>query len=159
MNPLVAALANAALVVVAAAPPPLDLPAFLTGRSHADNQLKIIFHGACPLIVDSVGRREGAAFVQVDTVHECDKPVRTRVWRMHEISPSHYGGTLSDAAGPVDIAVSGNAATIRYKMKGGLDIVETMQLQRDGKTLSNHVVAKKFGLTFAHVDGTIRKLD
>jgi hypothetical protein len=34
-----------------------------------------------------------------------------------------------------------------------------MQLQADGKTLSNHVIVKKFGLTFAHVDGTIRKLD
>ena len=34
-----------------------------------------------------------------------------------------------------------------------------MELQADGRTLSNHVVARKFGLTFAHVDGTIRKLD
>jgi hypothetical protein len=25
--------------------------------------------------------------------------------------------------------------------------------------LSNHVIAKKYGLTFAHVDGTISKVD
>jgi hypothetical protein len=44
-------------------------------------------------------------------------------------------------------------------MKGGLDVVETMDLQADGRSLSNHVIAKKFGMTFAHVDGYIRKLD
>jgi hypothetical protein len=42
---------------------------------------------------------------------------------------------------------------------GHLKIVQEIQLQADGKSLSNHVIAKKFGLTFAHVDGTIRKLD
>jgi hypothetical protein len=44
-------------------------------------------------------------------------------------------------------------------MKGGLNIEQRMQLQRDGKTLSNHVVAKKLGIRFARVDGTVRKLD
>jgi hypothetical protein len=111
------------------------------------------------LIVDSVGHPEGKEFVLVDTVREEGKPVRTRVWRMHPVGPGHFGGTLSDAAGPVDIAVRGDTATIRYEMKGGLDILETMQLRGDGRTLSNHVIAKKFGLTFAHVDGTVHKLD
>ena len=56
--------------------------------------------------------------------------------------------------------VDGDTATISYMMKdGGLKIVQQIQLQADGKTLSNHVIAKKFGLKFAHVDGTIRKLD
>jgi hypothetical protein len=34
-----------------------------------------------------------------------------------------------------------------------------MKLLADGKTVSNHVVVKKFGLKFATVDGRIRKLD
>ena len=42
---------------------------------------------------------------------------------------------------------------------GSLKIVQRVELQGDGRTLTNHVVAKKFGLTFARVDGTIRKLD
>ena len=55
--------------------------------------------------------------------------------------------------------MNGDSATIRYTMKGGLDVVQQMQLQADGRTLSNHVDARKFGLKFARVDGTIRKLD
>ena len=154
-----AAVALIGLAAAAAPPRQLDIAGFFTGRTHADNNLKIVFHGTTKLIVDSVGRRQGNEFVQTDTVHEGDKPVRTRVWHTHEIGAGHFGGTLSDATGPVDILVRGDTAVIRYTMKGGLDIFETMQLQPDGRTLSNHVIAKKFGLTFAHVDGTIRKLD
>jgi hypothetical protein len=155
------ALAFSAVAAAVSAPQPraLDLPGFFSGRTHAENDLRIVFHRPTKLIVDSVGKREGGEFVQTDTVHEGDKPVRTRVWRTHEIGPGHFGGTLSDATGPVDIAVHGSNVVIRYTMKGGLDITETMALQEDGRTLSNHVIAKKFGMTFAHVDGAIRKLD
>jgi len=60
----------------------------------------------------------------------------------------------------VDVLVRGDSATISYVMKDGhLKVLQQIQLQADGKTLSNHVVAKKIGITFAHVDGTIRKLD
>lgn len=156
---MIAVAALLALAAASPAPRQLDIQAFFTGRSHADNDLKIVFHRPSKLIVDSVGHRQGSEFIQTDTIHEGDKPVRTRVWRTHEIGPDHFGGTLSDATGPVDITVHGDSAVIRYTMKGGLDIFETMQLGDDGLSLSNHVVAKKFGLTFAHVDGTIRKLD
>lgn len=137
----------------------LDLTAFFTGRTHAENQLKIVFSSAVPLVVDSVGRIEGREFVLIDTVHEGDKPVRMRKWVTHEVAPGHDAGTLSDATGPVDIIVRGNTATIRYTMNGGLKIEQVMQLQRDGRTLTNHVIARRFGLKFAHVDGTVRKVD
>jgi hypothetical protein len=142
-----------------AQPRTLDMHAFFTGRTHADNNLHIIFHRATKLIVDSVGHREGDQFILVDTVHEGDKPVRTRKWVTHEVGPGHFTGTLSDATGPVDIRVSGDSATIRYIMNGGLQITQVMKLQPDGRTLSNNVDARKFGMRFARVDGTIRKLD
>jgi hypothetical protein len=156
---IAAAVLFALAATPSAAPHQFDIVAFFNGRTHADNDLKIVLHGPSKLIVDSVGRVEGNDIIQTDTVHEGDKPVRTRVWRTHEIAPGHFGGTLSDATGPVDITIRGDTAVIRYTMKGGLDIFETLQLKADGRTLSNHVLAKKFGLTFAHVDGTIRKLD
>jgi hypothetical protein len=142
-------------------PPKLDLTAFFTGKSHADNEIRIAFHGPHKLIVDSIGgRNKEGEFVLIDTVREEGKPVRTRTWVMHSVGDGHFSGVLSDAIGPVDAVVRGNSATISYVMKDGhLKILQQMQLQDDGKTLSNHVIAKKFGLTFAHVDGTIRKLD
>jgi len=160
-------LASVTLVALAATasaapdPPKLDMTSFFTGKSHADNVIKIAFHSPHKLIVDSVGgRNKEGEFVLIDTVREEGKPVRTRTWVMRQVGPDHFSGVLSDAVGPVDAVVHGDTATIRYVMKDGhLKILEQIQVQDDGKTLSNHVTAKKFGLKFASVDGTIRKLD
>jgi len=154
-----AAFLLAAVSPSASAAQQLDLNAFFTGRTHAENDLKIALKRTVKLIVDSTGRSEGKQFILIDIVREGDKPVRTRKWVTHQVGPGRFAGTLSDAVGPVSIAVNGDTAVVRYKMKGGLDIVQTMRLQPGGRTLSNHVEARKFGLTFARVTGTIRKLD
>ena len=158
----------AALLVAAAAAassasepqPQLDMLAFFAGRTHADNVIKVVLHGPHKLVVDSIGgRNKEGEFVLIDTVLEEGKAPRKRTWVMHAEGPGRFTGTLSDAKGPVNVAVEGAAATISYEMKeGGLKIVQLLHVERDG-TLSNHVVARKFGLKFAEVDGTIRKLD
>jgi len=148
-------------VLALAAAHALDLTAFFSGKTHADNVIRIALHGPHKLIVDSVGgRNKEGQFVLIDTVREEGKPERKRTWVMNQVGPNHFTGVLSDAIGPVEVTVSGDSAVISYVMKDGhLKIVQRIQLQPDGKSASNHVVAKKFGMTFAHVDGTIRKLD
>jgi hypothetical protein len=156
-----AALLFAGAPAAAPDPPKLDMTGFFAGKSHADNVIRIALHSPHKLIVDSVGghNKEGD-FVLIDQVREEGKPARTRTWVMHPVGPDHFSGVLSDAIGPVDVVVRGDSATISYIMKDGhLKIQQEIRLQGDGKTLSNHVIAKKFGLTFAHVDGTIHKLD
>jgi hypothetical protein len=145
--------------VAPAAGPQLDMVGFFTGRTHSDNVMKVVFHRSSGLVVDSVGRMEGKQFVLIDTVHEQGKPARIRKWLMHPSGPGRFTGTLSDAEGPVTIAASGPSATIRYVMNGGLNVNQQLQLLPDGKTLSNHVVVRKFGLKFGTVDGKIHKLD
>jgi len=160
-------LAAAALLALAATAsavpekPKLDITAFFSGKTHADNVMKVALQGSKKLIVDSIGgRNKEGEFVLIDTVREEGKPERKRTWVMHLVGPDHYSGVLSDAIGPVDIVVSGPSATIRYTMKDrNLKIVQQLQLQADGKSLANHVIARKFGLIFAKVDGTVRKLD
>jgi hypothetical protein len=97
--------------------------------------------------------------VLIDTVHEEGQPVRTRKWVMRPVRSGQYTGALSDAVGQVDVFATGDQATILYTMKGGLKVTQLLKVQGDGRSLSNHVVVKKFGLKFASVDGTIRKLD
>jgi hypothetical protein len=159
----------ALLLLLAAAPtaataepgPKLDMLAFFAGRTHSDNIMKVALHKPSKLVVDSVGGKgDRGDFVLIDTVHEEGKPVRTRKWVMRPIGPDHFTGSLSDAAGPVDVVISGDTATIRYVMKDGhLAIVQQLKLQPGGKTLANHTTAKKFGLKFGSIDGEVRKLD
>lgn len=138
----------------------LDMMSFFTGKTHGDNVIRIALHHPHKLIVDSIGgRNKEGEFVLIDNVQEEGKPARKRTWVMHPVSADHFSGSLSDASSPVDIAVSGNSAVIRYVMKdGGLKIEQQLQMQQDG-TLANHVTARKFGMKFAQADGTIRKLD
>lgn len=155
-----ASLLTLAAAALPAAPAKLDMTAFFTGHTHADNSIKAAFHGAHKLIVDSIGgRNKGGEFIQIDTVQEEGKPVRKRTWAMHALGPDHFTGSLTDAVGPVDVTVSGKIATIRYVMRdGNLTIFQQLELESNG-TLANHVTAKKFGLTVAHVEGTVRKVD
>jgi hypothetical protein len=157
---MIFSLLAAATAATATAPRQLDMVAFFTGHTRTENLLRVVLHKPVPLIVESVGGKgDKGDFVLIDTVHEGDKPVQTRKWIMRSAGPNHMTGMLTDAVSPVDLVVEGDTAIIRYKMKGGLNIEQRMQLQRDGKTLSNHVVAKKLGIRFARVDGTVRKLD
>ena len=154
-------LAVAATGASAAEPEPkLDMLGFFAGHTHADNVIKIALHGPHKLVVDSIGgRNKEGEFVLIDTVLEEGKAPRKRTWVMHPDGPGHFTGVLSDAKGPVNFVVRGAAATITYEMKeGGLKIVQLLQLQRDG-TLTNHAVAKKFGLKFAQVEGTVTKVE
>jgi hypothetical protein len=149
-----------AATTASAEPRKLDMIAFFTGRTHAENVMKIALKGPASLIVDSVGGKgDRGDFVLIDTVREEGKPVRTRKWVMRAAGPDRYTGVLSDAVGPVDVTSSGDTAVIRYTMKGGLKVEQRLQLQGDGKSLSNNVVVRKFGLKFARVQGTIRRMD
>jgi hypothetical protein len=155
---IIATAAMAFSVPSASAPAGLDMTAFFTGRTHAENVLRIAFKRPSKLVVDSVGKNDGKEFVLVDTIHEEGQPVRTRKWVMRPVGPGHYAGSLSDAVGPVDVTVGGRRAIIRYKMKGGLNVTQQLDMQ-DARTLSNRVNVRKFGLKFGSVEGTIRKLD
>ena len=144
----------------AAAEPKLDMLAFFTGKTHSESVMKVVLKKPVPLVVDSVGGKgDKGDFVLIDTVHEGDKPVRQRKWIMRQAGPDHFTGSLTDATGPVDIKVDGDTATISYMMKGGLKVEQELQLQRDGRTLANRVTAKKLGMKFARVEGTVRTLD
>lgn len=143
-----------------AEPRKLDMVDFFTGRTRTESVLKVVLHKPVPLIVESIGGKgDKGDFVLIDTVHEGSKPVQIRKWIMKSAGPNHMTGTLTDAISPIDMTVSGDTAIIRYKMKGGLNVEQRLQLQGDGKTLSNQVVAKRFGVQFAKVDGAVRKLD
>jgi hypothetical protein len=153
----------AALALLIAAPalaaPKLDMVAFFSGRTEADNILRVIFKAATSLNVQCVGKVEGKQFVMIETVHEGTKPPRQRKWALQEVGPGHYSGSMTEAVGPVDVTVSGDTAQVSYVMKGGLDVAQTLVLQPDGRTLLNHIAVHKFGMRFARVDGKVHKLD
>ena len=68
-------------------------------------------------------------------------------------------GTITDNPGTVSGRLEGNRMLLRYTMKGGLKTEQILTLRPDGRSLSNRMTIRKFGVTVAHVNEVITKLD
>lgn len=144
----------------AASAPTFDVVKYFEGRTEGNARLKVIFGSPKTVRVQSRGRIEpGGALVLVQDIAEEGKPRRTREWRMREVSPGRFSGTLTDAGGPVTGEVQGNRFHIRYSMKNGLNAEQWLTLQPDGRTVRNLMHVTKLKVRVATLEEVIRKLD
>ena len=151
----------AAILLVVAAPAhaafnPVD---FFRGHTRGEGTHKVIFQSAKTIKVESFGRAEkdGSMIIE-QTIHEPGKPARSRAWRLRQTGTNRFEGTLTDAASPVRVDVAGDSVRIRYKAKNNLDFDQL--LTPDGpRQVRNKMRVKRFGLTVAHFNEIIRKLD
>ena len=147
------------LVVVAPAQAAFNPVEFFRGKTHGEGMLKIIFQSAKKMTVDSVGRAEkDGSLVLEQVVHEPGKPPRTRYWRLRQTAPDRYEGTLTDAATPVRVDVTKGGIRIRYTGQDHLNFDQ--QLTPVGATeVRDSIKIRRFGITVAHFEEIIRKLD
>jgi hypothetical protein len=137
-----------------------DAIRFFNGKTEGQGVLKVALRSPTTLRVQSRGQIETDGTLSVrQVVSEGDKPARTREWRIRELSPGRYSGTLSDAAGPVAGEATGNRLHLRFRMKGGLDAEQWLTLAPGGRSVNNVMRVRKFGITVASLDETIRKLE
>ena len=151
----------AALTLLAAVPAqaafnPVE---FFRGRSDGQGTLKVIFRSPERIQTDNVGRSEkDGSLVLEQVIHEPGKAPRTRYWRLRETAPGRFEGTLTDAASPVRVDVAKDGIRIRYTAQNHLNFDQL--LTPVGATeIHDQIRVKRFGITVAHFDETIRKLD
>jgi hypothetical protein len=153
-------LAACTSVELPAGPRPFDPIAFFAGPTEGRGRLDILLSGSRTIHVQSLGTRtkEGGLLL-VQNIREEGKAARVRRWVMKpdEDGDGVYHGTLTDADGPVTLAVRGARATISYRTPDGVRIDQQLALQADGRTLLNHLGAYKFGLRVATLEETIRR--
>ena len=138
--------------------PPLDPIAFFIGSSHGDATLAQIMKSDRSVTVESRGRmgKDGWLTLDQHIVTQGDKP-RDRSWRLRKAGPGHWIGTLTDAVGPVEAVGDGGGVLIRYTMKGGLAVEQTLMPIAGRRALDNHLYVTKFGLQLAHLHEIISK--
>jgi hypothetical protein len=150
-------LALVALAVPAqAAFNPVD---FFRGRTHGTGILKVIFRSPVTIEVDNEGseQRDGSLVLK-QVIHEPGKPARTRFWHLKQVAENRYEGTLTDAASAVRVDVTRDGVRIRYHGKDHLDFDQLLQ-PANAREVRNHMRVKRFGITVAHFEELIRKLD
>ena len=149
----------------AAAPPEASEPgpafepvAFFTGPSHGDGQLDQIMKGVRTVTVDSVGKPEAnGSLTLTQRIAMQGDPPRTRVWRLKQVAPGRYAGSLTDARGPVETVAIGRAIRIRYPMKGGLQVEQWLIALPGGRALDNRMTVTKWGMRVATLRERIEK--
>jgi hypothetical protein len=137
----------------------LDAMAFFTGQSEGEGTLDTLVKSPVKIAVTSTGKRQGDTLVLDQVIRTGAKPPRMRRWTMWRVAPGRFTGTLTDAAGPVEVRVAGARARIRYTLKKGLNVEQQLALQSDGRTILNRLQVTKFGLRVATLKETIRKRD
>jgi len=149
----------------AAAPPEAEQPgpafdpvAFFTGPTHGDGTLDQIMKGVRTVAVDSVGKPEAnGSLTLTQRIAMQGDPPRTRVWRLKQVAPGRYTGTLTDASGPVETVAIGRALRIRYPMKGGLQVEQWLVAMPGGRALDNRMTVTKWGMRVATLRERIEK--
>jgi hypothetical protein len=141
-------------------PPAFDPLAFFTGPSRGEGTLKVIAKASVPIHVESHGRPDGKGGIVLDqTIREGGKPSRKRQWVLRQTSPTTMTGTITDNPGPVSGRLDGNRLLLNYTMKGGLKAEQILTINPGGRSLTNRMTVRKFGLPVAHVNEVITKLD
>lgn len=138
--------------------PVFDVAGFFGGASHGEGRLTILFRSPVTVRVRSVGRATADGTLVVEqAVAEGAKPVRRRSWRIRQVAPGRYAGSLSDAAGPVTGVVEGNRLTLSFRMTGGMDARQWLLLQPGGRVARNRLEVRKWGVRVAVLDEVITK--
>ena len=149
-----------AFLLLAQAPPAAPSPeAFFTGRIEGSGTVNIILSGRHSVRVRSAGRMERGALLLDQVVQEEGKPARRRSWRLVRSGPNRFTGTLSDARGPVTGSVAGNVLHLRYRSREGPSVEQRITLHPGGRTAHNRMTFRRFGLTVATVEETIRRVE
>jgi hypothetical protein len=145
-------------VLLLAAAPVAAPEQFFVGRTEGVGVANVIMSGKHGVRVRSHGRMDGGTLVLDQVVQEEGKPARRRVWRLVR-SGNRLSGTLSDARGPVTGDIAGNVFHIRYRSNEGPSVEQWITFQPGGRTASNRMVFRKFGMSVATVQETIRRVD
>lgn len=148
------------LLLQSAAPPASALERFFVGRTEGAGVAHVLMSGRHRVRDRSRGRidRSGALLLDQE-VEEAGRRARTRSWRLVRAGPNRFTGTITDARGPVAGEVAGNVLHLRYRSIEGPAVEQWITLHADGRTARNRMVFRRFGVTVATLEGTIRRLD
>lgn len=133
---------------------------FFVGRTEGQGTAHVILSGHHSVRHRGHGRvgRDGALLLE-QVVEEQGKPPRRRTWRLVRAGPNRFTGTISDARGPVTGEVRGNVFHIRYRSVEGPSVEQWITVQAGGRTASNRMTFRRFGVQVATMEETIRRVD
>lgn len=131
---------------------------FFEGRTTTHSTVKLAMRK--PFASRSIGIGQIAAdgsLYLVQQVEDEGKKRFQRVWRMHQVAPGRFSGTMSEAVGPVVVEEVGNRYRFRLRMKGGVNVEQWLTPLADGISAKSETTIRKFGMVVGHSNGVIKR--
>ena len=132
---------------------------FFEGRTEMVSFVKVLSRK--PYRSHTVGRGQimgDGSLVLVQHINDAGKPPEQRHWRIRQVGPNRFAGTMSEALGPVNVQRVGGNYRFRFKMKGNLAVEQWVKPLPGGKLAQSKLTVRKFGIKVASSEGTIRKV-
>ncbi len=142
-----------------AAPPSSQSPlGFFEGRTMSEGTTKVVMKKPYKTHSQGVGKieRDGTLSL-VQQVHEGEER-KERRWRIRQVAPNRFTGTMSEAVGPITVDKVGDRFRFRFKMKGGLAVEQWLTPLADWKSAKSTLTVKKLGISVATGEALIRRL-
>lgn len=155
-------LALAAPILIAAAPAAaatqVNPLSFFEGRTESASTIKVMFKKPYRGFSAGRGRIEpDGSLTLVQQVRDDGEAPHERRWRVRQVGPGRFAGTMSDASGPVTIEQVGNRYRFRFKMKGKLNVEQWLTPLPGGASAISSMKVRRLGLVVANIEGMIRK--
>jgi hypothetical protein len=153
------ALVGASASAVSSRPEPQTDPMrFFEGKTESTSTIKLIMRKPYRSRTIGDGQIDDGILKLVQRVHEEGKAPYDRKWRMRQVGPGRFTGTMTEAAGPVIVDQVGDRYRFRFKMKGNVSIEQWLTPLPGGTSARSKLSIRKMGLTVGRSEGVIRKL-
>ena len=98
------------------------------------------------------------SLAMIQQVFDDGKVPTQRNWRIRQVAPGRFAGTMTEAVGPVRVDEVAGRYRFKFRMKGNLAVEQWMTPLPGGASAQSSVTVRKLGMKVATSVGTIRRL-
>jgi hypothetical protein len=132
---------------------------FFEGRTEMQAVVKVIMKRPYRSKTLGQGRilRDGSLALLQQVYDEGQAPEQRR-WKVRQVAPGRYAGTMTDAIGPVAVDEVNGRYRFKFTMKGDLDVEQWLTPAPDGNSAQSALTVRKFGMKVASSTGFVRRI-
>jgi hypothetical protein len=132
---------------------------FFNGKTEMNSTVKVVMKKPYKSRTLGSGRLNGDGVLALSQmVYDEGRFSVQRNWKIRQVTPGHYAGSMSEAVGPVTVDEVDGRYRFKFKMKGGLAVEQWMTPMPGGNAAKSNVTVRKLGMKVASSTGVIRKL-
>ena len=132
---------------------------FFSGKTEMNSTVKVIMKKVFKSRAVGNGRILGDGSLSLaQQVFDEGEASKQRNWKIRQVKPGHYAGTMNEAVGPVVVDEIDGRFRFKFKMKGGLAVEQWMTPLPGGNAARSTTTVRKLGMKVASSNGIIRRL-